>query len=533
MGCELCRKEFQKEDVKMDEEPAPTKIIETDGKKDDIDIQKKKKFAEFLLSNDLKIFQKYLSEVQNLSDEDFIQLFDGNTQHNYKVANLRNFKQIAQKFDDNKEFLYECYENTNYYKYALQIWRPNILQGLKDAEGKGKMEMLKKYKIDLDTWDPEIRSAFETIINSPSTTTLAERMQNYMKADYGNFDELIKSVDKCKKTIGKDDKSFCNKTLTANLETSMTNIINLFVPNFMKQLSEGIDSIPSILKEGEKKKALKQVNDAYLTASQRKRLITKVKEIYSKKNESNSFEDYSSEYQKLKNLGEKFNKENENKAFGYGSIHFKKMGFEEKAGSIFSNKKIKHAVLGLSVANLAYSVMHLTKTFQDYNSFSEQFRFRLNEIRQRFIKHQGEVKVITEETDVDQAVELIVECGKKFQQDLEDVEELISDITNAMSGVQNEKNKTILNIIGSTGGTILGLFGAAVTKGSDRVEYATASLADVLALAANSTDLATQNKALKEYDKYLKEANKLKNDIIKEIDKLREKFNSLSGKHFT
>jgi hypothetical protein len=84
----------------------------------------------------------------------------------------------------------------------------------------------------------------------------------------------------------------------------------------------------------------------------------------------------------------------------------------------------------------------------------------------------------------------------------------------------------------SAGGLLLGIFGMSYTKGMDRVEYASASLADFLALIANGMDLATQNKAIEEFIGYMDEAKDLKNKINAEIDKLRDKFNELKVKHF-
>lgn len=526
-------KKGNKTSEKNDEDPAPTKNEETEQKEIN-DLPKKRKLVEFLLSNDLNIFKKHLKEVSNLSDEKFKELFDGNTEYNYNVSNEKEFRQLAQKFEDNKDLLYECYEKEDYYNYVLKFWRPNILQKLKDAETDiEKNKILEKYKIDISLWDEEFKESFNIIINTTPIKSLAERMQNYIEADYGDFDELIKNVEKCKKTVGKEDNSHCNKTLTSNLDTSMSRILNVFVPNFLKKLSSGIDNIPSNIKKAEEDEAIKQILKSKLSKTYQKRLIDNVKKIYKERNKDSSFLGYNKEYEKLKELSIKFNKEDTFFAFGHGKINFKKMSFEDKANIAFSNKMIKHAILGLSMANLTYSVMHLTKTFMDYNKFKEEFKFRLNEIRQKFIRHQSEVKLITNETDIDKAIELIIENGKKFNQDLTEVEELISDINEAMNGVKNEKNKSILNIIGSSGGLLIGLFGASVTKGEDRLEYTTASFADVLALASNSADIVTQNKAIRDYQKYISDALKLKEDILNEIEELRKKFYSLSGQHYT
>ena len=536
-------KEGNTSNEKIDEAPAPVKTAEpelsgtTTGQSENDDLPKKRKLAEYLLSQDLSMFKKHLPDVRNLSDEKFYELFEGNTEFNYNVKDEKGFRQLAQKFEDNKDLIYECYEKEDYYKYALQIWKPNILQGLKEAEGdQKKNEILNRFKIDISSWDEAFKEAFNIMINTTPIKSLSERMVNYIETDYGDFDELIKNCDKCEKNIKKDTKTHCNKVLDVNLETSMSRIINEFVPGFLRQIWGSVEKFPENLKKAEENDAIKQilkVNSNYLPKSQKKRLIKSVRKIYSERNKDTTIFGFNEEYKKLNTLSKNFNKEDKLFAFAHGTINFKEMGFKEKANVVFSDKAVKHAVLGLSVANLTYSVMHLTKTFMEHNNLKEQFKFRLNEIRQRFTRHQSEVKVITEETDIDEAIKLTIECGKKFQKDLDDAEELISEITDAMNGIKTEKNKTILNMIGSAGGVLIGLFGAAVTKGDDRIEYGSASLADVLAFAANAADIKKQNEILKEYKKTMDEALKLKNEILNEIEKLRNKFMELKSGHFS
>ena len=146
-------------------------------------------------------------------------------------------------------------------------------------------------------------------------------------------------------------------------------------------------------------------------------------------------------------------------------------------------------------------------------------------------KHQNVVTLIDEDTDKE--IEQIIICGQNFQSDLDEVEELMSEIKDAINGVKNERNTSILNIIASSGGILLGIFGASTTKGTDRLEYASATLADFLALVANGVDIATQNKLLQQFSENMEEAKKLQTEIKEEIDKLREKYSQLTTKHFS
>ena len=177
--------------------------------------------------------------------------------------------------------------------------------------------------------------------------------------------------------------------------------------------------------------------------------------------------------------------------------------------------------------------MHLSQTFMDYKMLDQQFQFRLDELRKKFDRHRKEVQIITEETDIDKAVNLVIESGKKFNQDLDEVEDLINDIQNAIDGVKTDTNNSILNLIGSGGGLVISAFGAAVTKGNDRAEYGASSLANVLGFVTSAVDISEKKKIIKKYGEYFKQASELKNSIISEIDKLRDKFYELSNQHYT
>ena len=104
MGC-LCPRIFAeknkkeiKEKLNDDDEEAPVPISvptvedleannKTIGCSKYKDLPMKRKLAEYLLKNDLNIFKRHLEEVMNLEDEEFFQLFEGNTEYNYNTQN--------------------------------------------------------------------------------------------------------------------------------------------------------------------------------------------------------------------------------------------------------------------------------------------------------------------------------------------------------------------------------------------------------------------------------------------------------------
>ena len=85
------------------------------------DLPQKRKLAEFLLNSDINRFKRHLAEVCKLSDEDFNELFEGNTKHKFNVQNEKEFKELVQKFYENKDLLSEFHNNEEYYGFILQI----------------------------------------------------------------------------------------------------------------------------------------------------------------------------------------------------------------------------------------------------------------------------------------------------------------------------------------------------------------------------------------------------------------------------
>jgi len=549
-----------------DEEEAPlpnydelkNKTVDSDKYSD---IEQKKELAKFLLNNDIKIFKRHLDEVMNLKNEDFYELFEGNTEFSYNTQNKREFKQLAQKFDDNKDLTIEYYNKTEYYEAVLSIWKPNILYKLKTAGNeKEQNNILTKYKINTSSWDDNFEEYLRNILNYKPVKTLAQRAKNYIEDNYGDFDELIKCVTHCKNKVENGEKTHCNKKLFINLDSATEKIVGEFIPHFMKQIGQGVINLDFDYRKKEMQNTIKKIKTSKLTKSEEKELINEVLKIYkinndkeeeeqkikkmkedkekdNKKNEKDknneikpneiidSILENNSECEKLKDLSIKFNNASDNK------IHFNKLNLKDKIGAVFSNKMIKNAILGISLSNVSYSVLNLTKTIMSEQSYDLEFSSRLDKIRNNFIAHQNEVKYIDED-DIDNAIEQTIECGKKFNSDLADVEELISDIKKGIDEFQNGKKISIGGMVKSGVSFLVSLIGIGVTEGEDKVKYAISAVSNAVSVVGSGIDFAVHDKAIKELIIYIQDAKKLKKQIIDEINKLRNKFQEISNKHY-
>ena len=510
-----------------------------------MDLPEKRKLAEYLISNDYNIYKRHLLEVQKLNDEEFNELFEGNTEYkNYTVSNLKNFIQLVQKFEDNQDLIMQWYNREEYYKFVSEIWKKNILAKLQEAEDNEKNIILKENNIDISKWNEEFREYFNEIIKRNPIKSYAERIKNYIKTDYGNFDELIKSVDICKDEMKKSEESICKRPMLSNIDSTMNKIINQFIPKYESELVNGFKEFK---KEKEKKKEeiINREINAYtkkvktnidynnifhdnmnvesnfsgLSEKNKKKLTNEIKKLYSKDNKNSKLSE-TKKMEKLKDLGKQFNEEGEK---------FCQIGIKDQAKMLANNQQIKNAVLGLSMANMTYSYLHLGKTLTEFNQKFNDFRNEFTRIKNNFEQHKKEVELIPE--DIDEAVKQIIETGKKFQQDLNAIQCLIQKIKEEINNQEKRKSEVKVNTIVSSIGILVGGGGSALAD--DSSEYNQSFFANVAAIVGNIIDLKLIDKNIKEYTELYGEAEKLMNEITQEIDKLRNKFNLLSTKHMS
>lgn len=207
---------------------------------------------------------------------------------------------------------------------------------------------------------------------------------------------------------------------------------------------------------------------------------------------------------------------------------------KDKAGAIFSNKQIKHAILGISLANVSYSVLNLSKTIIDFKKYNFEYRQRLDKIKNNFSKHKKDVKIIDaiDENNIDEIIEQIIKSGKNFQEDLLEVQDLISDIQKTINDFKKHRDDQKKSLVENSINLITSIIGIIFTEGTNRAEYIASSAANASSIIGNSIDLVAGSEAIDEFSNYLKEAEKLENEINEEIDNLRQKYQEMSTRYF-
>ena len=385
------------------------------------DLTEKRKLAEYLISNDYNIIKRYLPEVQKLNDKQFNKLFEGKTDYKkYNVSNQKNFIQLVSKFDDNQELIMEWYNKEDYYKFILEIWKTNIIPKLKEAENQNeKDEILKSLKIDISKWDEEFREYFNKIINISPINILAKKI----KGDYKDLNELIKNVEKCKKNLEKNKELICMKFIKANLDTLINKIIDKFISHFLKKLLKGYDKFFDEIKKKREKKAIlkilnvkeeyendEKINNFKLSEKNRKQLINTIIKI--NKNDydflfNNEDMNFNEEYEKLKELQNKFNKEKESSEMNIG----------EKEKILYDNVMMKNIILCLNIIKIGYKVLNISKIIPNYEGFGN-----ISEIKKNFLNHQNAVNLISD--NLNEAIEETINNEKNFQKDLDDLQNI-------------------------------------------------------------------------------------------------------------
>ena len=517
LACLFCKKKNNLEDINEIKSRLINDDNENQNEKPEV-LQKKKKMAIYLVENYHQRYKVFVSTIKGFNDEQINNLFMGNTNYDkYNSSNPTLFIDLVQKFEDYYEITSEWYDNENYYSIISELWNSNCVPKMKGKNDEEQDRILQRHEINMNNWDPAFRKHFKSVISqSLSKEQIAKRLKNYIEANYGAFDELIKANERCKQNVGEKEKSICGMYLKQNLDINMYKTIEIIFPLFLNKYKNDFN-ISSDFQKGQEDAAIKKMIDSGMSKTQSKKILEEIMKKYEEEKYTGNYE-IKTELEKVKNL-----------KFFKGKLD--ELGFKDKADIVLRNKMIKHAFLGISIMNLSYGILHLAQTFLDYDKLKVELRDRLDKIKKSFDQHKSQVRLIP--NNPDDAAEYIKKLNADFNKDLEEVQKLIEDIQNAINHVKTERNKTIFQIFGSFFVAAGGIGAAILTKDtSDKIEYATSSIFDVLTSIMNAGDIVKAGKAIKEFEDMQKEAKKLREEIEKEIEDLRKKFDDLKIAHF-
>lgn len=473
---------------------------------DSFDEQKAKSLVRFLLSSpDEPVFYRsLLPEVLNLSSEEFRQLFEGNSDYDFNVKNKEKFHKLALKFDNFSILLSEWYKKgQNYHECLKDIWNNNNdLNNLKNLDEYSLEKKLNNLCVS-KFWTNEIKDDFKRLINF--SNDLSEKFQVFLQEQYTELDDIIKNIKKSKKAVETKEKEN-NEKKNLIFDESTKSVINTILDSVISEFFESIKSEynNNNISTEESNKITK------FTENEKQNLIKKVALKYAtgdlgQFNLSNALET-------AKDLSTKIN---------YCKLFSKDT--KKKIDIIANNKIAAHAILGLSFLSLCNNIYSTYKLFQDSRSQIKELNERLNVIESNFKRHKNEIPFINGK-DCESDMKKIEEVRLKFEEDKDNLEQLINDIDSALAEQKSEKNKRIYQAIYSTFLTLGSGLAGGLSKGSSKIEYASAGIFSGIGVVNNIVDIGKLQKNISDYKKLLKKARNLENEIQNEIKSLNKKY---------
>lgn len=509
LSCLFCKKRIESENIEN------TSLLKDEDKNEE-----KRKLAIYLVQKGQKKYLEFIPEIKNLNDEQFNNLFKGNTDYNnFNSSNPTHFKELVQKFGDHYDILSEFYDDEKYYPMILELWKANCFLNMKGKDDMEQKQILKYYGVKTEIWDEKFKNHVKSVTTeSLSKEEIARVLKNYIASDFGDFDEYVKTTTRCTKNIDKNEKTYCGKILKTKLDENMEQAFKTLFPIFKERYIND-NTLLSDYQKMQEKAAINKMIKSGMTEAESKRIIKEIIKKYEEEKFTGTFNP-NEELKKVKDISIKFSK---------GKLD--ELSFKEKAEVSFSNKMIKHAVFGISLMNLTYGILHLGQRLFHYDEIKAELKARLDDINKSYEKHKNKASSIPD--DIDEAIEYIKKLNAEFNSDLEKLQELIQDIKDAINNEKTERNKSIFQLFFSLFSGGVGGAAAHLSKDmKDKIEYASSSIFNFINSGLNGVDIYKAVKNINELEKAEKEALVLRKDIENEITKLKEKFENLKTAHF-
>jgi hypothetical protein len=152
--------------------------------------EKARSLVNYLLEKDVRTYSKLLPEIQSLNSEEFHKLFNGE-EYNYNVINKKDFKQLANKFDNFHKILDNYYEEDKYYPYIQDLWINNIC--IEDLGEDDYIITLKKCTIKYDEWPQDLKLKFKYLLKNTEGTRIYKLKQKFA-TQYSSYYKLVQNL---------------------------------------------------------------------------------------------------------------------------------------------------------------------------------------------------------------------------------------------------------------------------------------------------------------------------------------------------
>ena len=413
MGCNYCHRAAQVvEEFEPKRELSKIKSLNKTIGEFEFDFKKAMRLFKLLLSED-NLYNKILNDILLFNDEQFENLFQGNTEYKHypyhNITNERIFKYLLLKLENFYPLLYEWYKDETKYNILIKLWRSNLniynLSKNPDLE----QDLEKMGITDIDELTGIIGNSLESKAND---------IKNYLKIEDDYFISLIQ--------INNEYKEYFDNSLIQGKKTISQNFKNIN----KKLIEESLPLIKAYIKE-------KYPN---LNAASRNELETKMRK-------------------KLRDslLNEIINdKESPKKKVGYKVISELNeiLNGLKTVDKVLNIPALGHTItIATSFLNLATSIVTFYEESVEYDEQTQKFEEKFDIIHQKFEMHTKEIENLDLD-DYDGCIKKIKIIGSKIKNDKKECSQVINQLISEREETEKSKKKKIIKGIVVSGVSI-------------------------------------------------------------------------------
>lgn len=518
-------------------------LMKEESKKDIFNEEKARSYVNYLLENDVKTYNKLIPEIQSLNAEEFKKLFKGE-EYNYNVTNKKEFKQLANKFD-NFFKLNEYYEEDKYHPYIRDLWLKNIC--LEDLGKNDYTNKLKKFGIKYEEWSNDFKEKFIQLLLSTEQTRVYE-LKDKFKNQYNSYYQLVQNLNGLKQKFEDkpEDKGYsdtCDKITNTIIfpifKTFLTLGFGAYANNIIKEASiiKGQNSIISDIIE-----QLDEETSEY--GSFEGRIVNKIKlaqNMFNKLKEmicEDGNQTYALKldlddinkckwYESHPNADHTLNLDYQVKCKNGEMLHYNSnLNLKELFETILKDNVCSLAILAASVINVGYSIYNFNQICEEYKNLVEIDK-EFEEIKESFNSHKKLLEKLPDR--ITDAVDYINGIIKYIQKDYSRLNDHIKDIKQKRQKAEDLKFKSKIGMGVSIGLGLLSLGGSLISIGQNLFTASVNGIStagNAFALKKNYDSYELSKKVINELNEKLERAIKLGNEMNNFIDKLIDKLKS-------
>lgn len=429
----------------------------------DFDEMSAREATQLLLEEDIKLYRKFIPEINNMDSKSFKNMFNGNKNYLYKVKNGLQFNLLLDKFDNFRALLEEWYEDRDNYCYLKELWLKYIsLESLKDKTELEIKNFLLSKNINYPSWPQKIKNAFLKICNNTTNTIIMKFKQIFEKLPDIIHKILGMIVSASEYCLQKGEKILSNYVMQYAFSI-MGGFMNIGVNNFSLIKGVFVDLVSKF----------KIANFSFSSCI-------------------NFLKNNASKYKEMAKIG--FNSKFALVSYGIFSVY-------KLYSSLNSYYEIKNTMK--KIKGFEKAVEELEKNFNNHKQLIDD---RLSSDISRDIQNLNDT---------------IEDCLVLVNADKQLITNLIREINSCLEENKNSKKKEVINLIGSIIQTGVGIAGAILTGGFTCALYIGGALLNGTSVALNGINIDNLKTNIKDLERILKRAEDLNVKIDEELKKIK------------